>query len=682
MEKIEMATPDITQENIERIAALFPDAVTEAYDDGGNLIRAIDFDALRQDLSDTIVDGPRERYQFTWPGKQAAKLEARKPCNKTMRPIREDSVNWDTTENPYIEGDNLEALKIMRETYAGKVKLIYIDPPYNTGHDFIYDDDFAQSSADYFAESGEFDEEGGRLVANPESNGRFHSDWCSMMYPRLLLARDLLCSDGSIFISIDDHESKNLRAICDEVFGSECFAGDIAWQRTYSMRNDSKGIPAEVEHILVYSKQPDWNPIPLPRTEEMDSKYTNPDNDPNGAWQNTSAFAPGGVTHQGMVYAIQHPFTGRMIYPTANACWRYAQESMLDYMNGWAPYQLVDLHDEEERAAVCGIAASEVRVGVKGIVLVDTLDVAREKATAVYERGMWPRFYFTNGGQGGIRRKTYLSNVGGMPASNFWPFSEVGHTDEAKKGLQRLFEGTAPFDTPKPVRLMKRILQIAGDDSCTVLDFFSGSASMAEGVMSENAEDGGHRKFILVQIPEAASGEFATLCEVGEERIRRAGAKISEEVCDANKQLKLGEEPKLIPDIGFRVLRVDTSNFRETYVEPEAISQSTIFDYVDNLIEGRGAEDLLFQVMPKFRIPYSAKYVINEIAGKTVFNVNAGQLIACFDEDVNDIVIEEIAKMRPLYAVFRDASMSDDATAANFEELFKTYSPDTIRRVI
>ena len=329
MEKISRETPDLTQENIVKIAALFPDVVTEATDANGNVRLAIDFDALRDDLSGEVVDGPRERYQFTWPGKREAKLEARRPTKKTMRPCPEKSKGWDTTENIYIEGDNLEALKIMRETYAGKVKLIYIDPPYNTGHDFVYDDDFSKTRAEYDAESGDYDEEGGRLVANLESNGRFHSDWCSMMYPRLMLARDLLGDDGAIFISIDDNESKNLRAICDEVFGAACFVGDIAWQKTYSPRNDSKGIPSEVEHILSYSKSPEWVPGRLPRTAEMDGRYSSPDGDPR-PWSSGDAAAPGAATHQGMVYAIQHPITGELLYPPNGRCRPFGGYSMLE----------------------------------------------------------------------------------------------------------------------------------------------------------------------------------------------------------------------------------------------------------------------------------------------------------------------------------------------------------------
>ena len=677
---LELSTPDIMRENVERLAELFPSVATEVADAEGNPQKAIDFDALRDLLGD-VAEGQRERYQFTWPGKTEAKLEARKPCDKTLRPHPEKSVDWDATQNVYIEGDNLDALKVMRETYAGKVKLIYIDPPYNTGHDFIYDDDFAQTHEEYAAQSGEYDEEGGRLVANSEGNGRFHSDWCSMMYPRLLLARDLLSSDGAIFVSIDDNESANLRKICDEVFGAVCFVGDISWQRTYSIRNDSKGVPREVEHLLCYSKSADWQPYQLPRTADMNSKYSNPDGDKSD-WRTDNAFAPNAATHQGMVYAIQHPFTGEFLYPANGSCWRYQQDQMLEIMNGWCPYKLVDIHDEARRAEVCGIDPSQVRPNVKAILLSETLERSKLSARAVYEKGPWPRFFFTKNGIGSIARKTYLSDVGGRLATNFWPFSETGHTDEAKKELQKLFDGSAPFDTPKPVRLMDRILTIASNPDSLVFDFFSGSASMAEAVVHKNAEDGGTRRFVLVQIPEKASGEYATLCDIGEERIRRAGKKIAEEVDVSNRQLKIGEDPKPVPDIGFRVFSIDSSNFLDTYIEPGEQTQASLLSLVDNLKEDRTPEDLLFQVLPAFRIPYSAHVEKMDIASAACFNVNDGQLIACFDTEVSTAVIEKIAQLKPIYAVFRDASFASDSDAANFEELFKTYSPDTVRRVI
>ncbi|MDD6729598.1 MAG: site-specific DNA-methyltransferase [Eggerthellaceae bacterium] len=681
MEKLSPATPDLTAENVEKIAALFPDAVTESRDAEGNVVRAVDFDALKQDLSPNIVDGPRERYRFTWPGKREAKLKARKPCSKTMRPCPEKSVDWDGTENLYIEGDNLEALKIMRETYAGKVKLIYIDPPYNTGHDFVYDDDFSKTRTEYDAESGDYDEEGGRLVANPESNGRFHSDWCSMMYPRLLLARDLLTQDGAIFISIDDNESANLRKICDEVFGAGCFVGDIAWQRTYSPRNDAKGVPVEVEHLLVFSKQEEWIPGRLPRTAEMDSRYSSPDGDPV-PWKAADASAPGAATHQGMVYAIQHPLTGKLLYPPNGRHRPFGGYSMLSLMSGWAEYEWRDIHDEEKRAEICGISADEVRPDVQALMLKEPTEETFAKARKRYEAGNWPRLCFTSNGTGGMIVKRYITDVEGKMPTNLWPYSEVGHTDEAKKQLQQLFNGSAPFDTPKPVRLLDRILTIATDKDSLIFDFFSGSATTAEAVMRKNAEDGGNRRFILVQIPQKASGDWDTLCDVGEERIRRAGEKIKAEVEEANRQLKLGEDPKPVPDVGFRALSIDSSNFNDAYAEPAEVSQRNIYDFVDNLKGDRTPEDLLFQVLPKFRIPYSARIERRDVEGKTVFDVNGGQLMACFDADVTVDVIERIAKAKPLYAVFRDASMASDATEANLEELFRTYSPDTIRRVI
>ena len=680
MDKIALGTPDLTEENVGRLAELFPQVVTEVEGEGGKLERAIDFDALRELLGD-VAEAGRERYQFTWPGKRQAKAEARRPIHKTMVPEPAKSKDWDATANLYIEGDNLDALKILRETYAGAVKLIYIDPPYNTGHDFVYDDDFSQTRAAYDATSGDYDEQGGRLVANTEGNGRFHSDWCSMMYPRLLLARDLLSADGAIFISIDDNESKNLRAICDEVFGAACFVGDVIWQKTYSPRNDSKGIPTVAEHVLVYSRSPEWTPQRLPRTEAMNAGYGSPDGD-SLLWASDNPAAPGAVTHQGMVYGIQHPFTGEIMYPPTSSCWRVGQPGLLDILNEWAPYELRDLDDAEARAAVCGISASEVRPDVKGIVLSVPLEEARAIAQARYDKGSWPLMYFTGGGQGGMRRKRYLDESQGRVCDNLWTYEEVGHTDEAKKGLKKLFDGSAPFDTPKPVRLMRRILDIASSEDCTVLDFFSGSASMAQAVMEKNAEDGGSRRFILVQIPEEASGQFATLTEIGEERIRRAGARIAAEVDEANKQLELGADPKPRPDLGFRVLRIDSSNFKDTYLAPEQTSQQSLFDYADNVKEGRGDLDLLFEVLPKFRIPYSARIEVRELGGKRVFFVDGDRLCACFDAAVGADTIEAMARTKPWIAVMRDASMADDATQANFTELFRTYSPDTVCRVL
>lgn len=408
--------------------------------------------------------------------------------------------------NMIIHGDNLEALKALLPEYEGKIKCIYIDPPYNTGNEnWIYNDNVNDPKIKKWL---------GETVGKEGEDLSRHDKWLCMMYPRLRLLHRLLSDDGVIFISIDDNEIFNLKLMCDEIFGVSCFVNSVSWQRTYSMRNDSNGIPSEVEYILVYGKRPDWNPKRLQRTEEMDSKYKNPDNDENGAWQNTSAFAPGGATHQGMVYAVQHPFTGRMLYPTNDAHWRYSQEAMLKYMKGWTSYCLVDLHDEKERADVCGLNVSDIRKGVQAIVLEKPLEVAKKEAEKVYERGNWPRFYFTNGGKGGIRRKTYLNKVDGKPPTNLWHFSDVGHTDEAAKTLRAIFLGKATFDTPKPYRLIERILRIASDEDSIILDSFAGSGTTAHAILNMNKADSGRRKFILVEMMDYAESITA-------ERVKR-----------------------------------------------------------------------------------------------------------------------------------------------------------------
>ncbi|WP_102337595.1 site-specific DNA-methyltransferase [Collinsella provencensis] len=683
MEKVDLATADIASENAAKLAELFPDIVTEVLDKDGNVCHSIDVEALKAHVGD-IAEDKRERYQFTWPGKQKARAEAIRPIGKTMRPAPEESVNWDTTENLYIEGDNLDALKILRETYAGKIKMIYIDPPYNTGHEFVYNDSFACTAEEERVENGAFDERGNILDGfeeNRTSKGRFHSDWCSMMYPRLLLAKDLLSDDGAIFISIDDHESRNLRLLSDEIFGVNCFVADIAWQKTYSPRNDSKGIPAEIEHILVYSKQGMWIPGRLERTADMDDRYASPDGDPR-PWSSGDAAAPGAANHQGMVYAIQHPITGELLYPPNGRCRPFGGYSMLEIMNEWAEYEFRNIHDEEKRAEICGVAVEDVRKDVDAIMLKNPTEETFAAAQKRYEEGNWPRLYFTGGGKGGMRLKRYLDTMGGKMPTNLWPYSEVGHTDEAKKHLKLLFDDVAPFDTPKPVRLMKRILDIATDANCIVLDFFSGSASMAEGVMEKNSEDGGLRQFVLVQIPEKVSGQFGNLCEIGKERIRRAGAKIAAEVEEANAQLKLGEEPKKVPDIGFRVLKIDSSNFEDVKRTPDVIQQDQLSGLADNLKPDRTPEDILFQLFPQFVIPYTARIDKLDICGKTVYSVDDDTLLACFDREVPEDVIRAMAEREPLRAVLRDASFIGDDALANFEEIFKTISPATQTRVV
>lgn len=679
MEKMRMESVDMTAQNVEKIGALFPNCVTETIGEDGKLRKAINFDLLRQMLSGDVVEGD-EAYEFTWVGKKAAIVEANKPIRKTLRPCPDKSKNWDATENLYIEGDNLEVLKLLQEGYLGKVKLIYIDPPYNTGNDFVYRDDFAMDTDTYEEQMGMFDEAENRLFKNTDTNGRFHSDWCSMMYSRLMVARNLLAPDGAIFISIDDHEVDNLKKICDEVFGANCFAADISWQRTYSPRNDSKGVVCEVEHILVFSKTAGWIPNSLPRTADMDSKYKNPDNDVM-PWTSSDAFAPDGDTHQGMVYAIQHPFTGAMIYPSDNAHWRYQQKDMLEMMQGWCPYELKDLDDAEKRAAVCGLSVDSIKKDVCGIVLVHPLEESASIARKVYERGQWPRFYFTKGGLGGIRRKTYIDAVGGKLPTNFWPYSEVGHTDEAKKELKALFDSSAPFDTPKPVRLMDRILTIASDKDSLVLDFFSGSATMAQAVMEKNHADGGSRKFILIQLPEESSSpKYDTLCDIGEERIRRAGDKI-------RKADPLGTQNL---DVGFRVFALDSTNMMDVYYSADAYTQDFLSAMESNIKSDRTDLDLLFGCLLEWGLPLSLPYRCEDIDGYRVHTYSPGDtdlgiqddLIACFEDDVPDSVIKTIAKRGPIRAVFRDSSFADSPSKINVFEIFKMLAPDTRVKVI
>lgn len=410
------------------------------------------------------------------------------------------------SQNKIIHGDNLEALKSLLPEYEGRIDCIYIDPPYNTGNEgWIYNDNVNDPRIKKWL---------GEVVGKESEDFTRHDKWLCMMYPRLKLLQKLLSEKGAIFISIDDNEQANLKLVCDEIFGSGNFVANVSWQRTYSIRNDSKGIPSEVEHIIVYSKNPDWQPKPLPRTAEMDKAYKNPDNDENGAWMSGSPVAPAASTHQGMVYAIQHPFTGEMIYPSDTACWRYQQDAMLEYMNGWCEYKLEDLHDEEERAKVCGIPSDKVRKNVKAIVLAKSLEESKKLAKAVYERGNWPRFYFTNNGKGGIRRKVYLEGAGGRITTNFYSFEECGHTDEAKKETKAIFEGSAPFDTPKPTRLIERILQIATDKDSIILDSFAGSGTTAHAVLNMNKKDGGNRSFILIEMMDYAESITA-------ERVKR-----------------------------------------------------------------------------------------------------------------------------------------------------------------
>ncbi len=656
---IDKQTADGAQLNLDALFKIAPSCFTEAKGIDGTVHKVIDFTKLRMLLGDTTVEDAPEVYDFTWVGKRAAMREAASPIKKTLRPCPGESVDWDTTQNLYIEGDNLEVLKLLQNSYMGKVKMIYIDPPYNTGNDFVYHDDFTQSVEEY--DEVNHDEEGNRYRRNTDTNGRFHSDWCSMIYSRLMVARSLLSDDGAIFISIDDRECENLIKIGNEVFGESNFVGNISWQKNYSPRNDSKGIPTEKESIVIYSKQLGWNPKRLPRTDEMNKMYSNPDNDPKGDWRNDNAFASDARTHQGMVYAIQNPFTGDMIYPYANGHWRYSQDEMLSHMNGWCEYELKELNDSDIRAQICGVATKDVRHGVKAIVLKEDVETSKQKANAILRRGQWPKFYFTKNGTGGIGRKTYLAEVEGKMITNLWPHTEVGHTDEAKKELKTLFEGDIPFDTPKPVRLIERMLRVSTDENSIVLDFFSGSATTAQAVMQLNNEDGGHRIFILVQIPETVDNRYVNLCEIGKERIRRAGKKIKEDSPLTTQDL----------DTGFRVFKCDETNYKDVAFTPKDYSQESLDLFVDNIKEGRTDLDLLFDCMLRWGVQLSMPMTKTEVDGCTIHNVDDGNLVACLNGTVTEKVVAAIAAMQPVRVVFRDSSFTEASTKMNLYELFK-----------
>jgi len=638
MKTLKMHSLDGVQRNIELIGKLFPNAITEVKRDG-KVEHAIDFDVLRQELSGSIVEGREERYQFTWPDKKKAMLAANAPITATLRPVVADSVGKDGTpggfdsENLYIEGDNLEVLKLLQETYLGKVKMIYIDPPYNTGNDFVYEDDFAQSAAEYMDNSGQYDEEGNRLVTNTESNGRFHTDWLNMIYPRLKLAKDLLADNGAIFISIDENEMDNLRKICDDVFGESNFIGQFIWQRRTSpdMR---KLVSTAHDYIVTYGKNTGnlSNTINKVRLTEKDAaNYSNPDNDPRGPWASSDFTAQGFRPNQ--MYEITTP-GGAKYTPPEGRCWKNIESEFLKQC-------------EEGR--------------------------------------MW----FGKDGMGIPRRKTYLSEREGKNVWTWWPNSEVGHSQEATQEVKNLFDGHAYFDYPKPVRLLKKIIQIGTHDDSIVLDFFSGSATTAHAMIQLNTEDNGHRKFILVQLPEmtaidsdAYKAGYKNICEIGKERIRRAGKQI---LSAGGGQLEMSEtqpEPGTPVDVGFRCLRLDSSNMENVYYTPEEISQQDMFSLVDNVKSDRTPEDLLFQVMLDLGVLLSSPIEVKEIAGKKVFNVADGFLLACFDHDVTEETVKAIAQMKPYYAVFRDSSMANDSVATNFDQIFETYSPETVRKVL
>ena len=631
MEKLNMQTTNIVDENIKRIGELFPNCLTERLDAEGKPEVAIDFDQLRQELSKDIVEGQEERYQFTWPDKRNAIRLANAPTTDTLRPCREESVDFDNTQNLYIEGDNLQVLKLLRENYLGKVKMIYIDPPYNTGNDFVYNDDFAQSSAEYIHNSGQTDEEGNRLVANTENNGRFHTDWLNMIYPRLKVAKDLLSEDGVIFISIDDNEQKNLKNICDEVFGENNFIADLIWaNKEGGGSSDSRLFRIKHEHILCFAKRIeniDIKGVPISNQDRYKGK------DEHFAIRGPyylQKLGMGSIQYsESLDYEIICP-DGTMVKPADNnggkkACWRWSKEK---YIKNSA------------------IGFVEIKKDSNNIWTVYT------------------KQYMNCDNDGNIIKRTQ------RPMGIIEEYSST----QAAKLLRNM---SIPFDYSKPIELISYLIDRCCLNDSIILDFFSGSATTAHAVMQLNSEDGGNRKFIMVQLPEATDEKseaykagYKNICEIGKERIRRARKKIKEE-----SPLTTQDH-----DTGFRVLKLDSSNMQDVYYTPADFNDRDLFE--ENIKPDRTDEDLLFQSMIELGIELSAKIVKTEIADKTVWNVSDGYLLACFDEGVNETTITEIAKQQPYYFIMRDSSLANDNVADNFEQIFEHYSKDTIRRII
>ena len=619
MKKLQMQSHDVVGGNVEKIAALFPQCVTERLNKEGKPELAIDFEKLRAELSNEIIDEGEERYQFTWPDKRAASRLANEPTTMTLRPCREESVDFDRTENLYIEGDNLDVLKVLRETYLGKVKMIYIDPPYNTGNDFVYNDDFAQEREEFEKTSGLYDDAGNQTLdpmqRNTEANGRFHTDWLNMIYPRLKIARDLLTEDGIIFISIDDNEVENLKKICNEIFGESNFIAQLIWERAYSPKNDARFISNSHDYVIMYCRDITKFQIGrLPRTEDANARYANPDNDPRGVWKPSDISVK--TYNAECDYPIKTP-SGRIVEPPAGRCWSLSKK-------------------------------------------------------AFFERLQDNRIWFGPNGDNVPAMKRFLSELkfDGMAPTSILFYKEVGHSQEGAKELVSLMGDKGVFDGPKPVRLLTRLLTLANlDSSSIVLDFFSGSATTAHALMKYNAENSKHCPFIVVQLPEetdekAKKAGYKNICEIGKERIRRAGKKVKEEAGENAKDL----------DVGFRVLKLDSSNMEEVYYTPDKFEPSLLDNLVDNIKPDRTSEDLLFQVMLDLGIELSSKIECKEIAGKEVFSVDDNYLLACFDREVNETTIEEMAKLYPTHLVIRDASASSDNVLDNFDQIIEGYS--------
>ena len=651
MDKLKMQTPNRADENFKKLAALFPNAVTETVDENGVVVRAIDKDVLMQEINTTVVDGKDERYQFTWPDKKKSVLLANAPIAKTLRPFPAESMGKDGTpggfdsENLYIEGDNLEVLKLLQETYLGKIKMIYIDPPYNTGNDFLYEDDFAQSAEEYLANSGQYDEEGNRLVKNMDTNGRFHTDWLNMIYPRLKLAKDLLSDDGAIFISIDDNEVFNLKKVCDEIFGAGNFVAQLIVQLNPRGRNLDRYIAKTHESVLVYVKNYlSQDPIIGVKKEgKMIDEYNKADS--RGAYRliglrnRNQAFNP--QTRPNLYYPL-------FVDPQTKCVSTVESEKFTDIVWPVTPDGVKTCWTWMKRK----------------------VDSENELITAEKTGNEW-RIY----------RKDYLVSKDGTTATtlvkSIWT-DNVMNNDYGTKAIKELFDRNI-MSFPKPPELLKRIIDIGSRKDSIILDFFSGSATTAHAVMQLNTEDGGNRQFIMVQLPEetdekseAYKAGYKNICEIGKERIRRAGAKIKEENPMGTMDL----------DVGFRVLKCDTTNMKNVYYHPDEYN-ANLFDMLeDNIKEDRTPEDLLFQVMLDLGVLLSSKIEQTEIAGKKVFNVADNFLIACFDANVTEETITAIAKQKPYYFVMRDSSLANDSVAANFDQIFATYSPDTVRKVL
>ena len=643
MDKLRMQSSNGVEDNITKIAQLFPDCVTETVDErSGQPKHLIDFEKLKQNLSDSVMSERAERYQFTWPDKSKAILLANSPINATLRPCREDSVDFNNTQNLYIEGDNLDVLKCLKETYLHKVKMIYIDPPYNTGNDFVYEDDFAQSSEEYLANSGQFDEQGNRMFTNAESNGRFHTDWLNMIYPRLKVARDLLTDDGVIFISIDDNEVENLRKVCDEVFGEQNFITQINWVSKSGGSADERYIIKATEYILVYTKAKDSAIFGKEEAETSSDKYKLTDKHEEERGKYTLKKLDFRMTSQHYTEALNYP----VIDPDGNELWPGGKNHRQDGGWNW------------------------------------------RWSKAKYEWGVkndFIQFVKNNKGSWTLNTKQYqkVDNCNrpterGLAYRNFIPSSEL-NTTQGSRLIAEYFESKI-FEYAKPHQLICKCMKIANcDKNALILDFFSGSATTAHAVMQLNSEDGGNRKFIMVQLPEkteekseAFKAGYKNICEIGKERIRRAGKKIKEESPLTTQDL----------DTGFRVLKLDSTNMQDIYYSPKDISQADLFSQVDNVKPDRTGKDLLFQVMLELGATLDSKIETTTVAGKTIYNVAEGYLVACFDPDVTDEVVKAIAQMQPAYAVLRDTSMKDDSTATNFEQIFKTYSPDTVTKIL